>query len=378
MKKILFLPFLQMPSGHHQAAETLIDMLKIRKKDMVLKKVDLLSYMNVSLEKMVTGTYLKWIKLMPGTYDLVYKNCTYSTMRKVHSFKGYEILFLKKMEKLLEDEQPDVIICTHSIPSYLVSALKRKGKCVVPVMNVYTDFFINDVWGKGEIDYHFVPNRDMKLKLMTEHHISQESIIVSGIPVHEQFIKTTQRKKDNGRRKILISGGSSGLGDIYEFITASRLAGAFDYFVLCGNNRKLYEKIKQLDSDHILPLPYISSRKEMNEWYDRVDAVVTKPGGITVSEALQKNLPIFVHAVLPGQEEINLQYLEKKNLVFRLERSLSIEEQLQKVLGNKPELIKWHAAKKAYEKGREMLSPDQMTKFIQSLMEPSLSFTQHA
>ncbi|UZJ77914.1 MGDG synthase family glycosyltransferase [Fictibacillus sp. KU28468] len=378
MKKILFLPFLQMPSGHHQAAEALIDMLKIRKKDIVLKKVDLLSYMNVSLEKMVTGTYLKWIKLMPGTYDLIYKNCTYSTMRKVHSFKGYEILFLKKMEKLLYDEQPDVIICTHSIPSYLVSALKRKGKCRVPVMNVYTDFFINDVWGRGEIDYHFVPNRDMKVKLVTEHHIRQENIIVSGIPVHEQFTKSTKRTNDNRRRKILISGGSSGLGDIYELITAAGPTGAFDYFVLCGNNRKLYEKISQLDADHIHPLPYISSRKEMNEWYDRVDALVTKPGGITVSEALQKSLPIFVHSFLPGQEEINLEYLEKKNLVFRLERSQSIEAQLMKVLGNQPELKKWHAAKKAYERGLEMLSPDQMTKFIQSLLEPALSFTQHA
>ncbi|MED2974506.1 galactosyldiacylglycerol synthase [Fictibacillus sp. B-59209] len=378
MKKILFLPFLQMPSGHHQAAEALIDMLKIRKKDIVLKKVDLLSYMNVSLEKMVTGTYLKWIKLMPGTYDLVYKNFTYSTMRKVHSFKGYEILFLKKMEKLLEDEQPDVIVCTHSIPSYLLSALKRKGKCQVPVMNVYTDFFINDVWGREEIDYHFVPNQDMKSKLVTDHHISHKNIIVSGIPVHEQFTKTEKRSNESSRRKILISGGSSGLGDIYELITAAETSGAFDYFVLCGNNRKLYEKIRQLDADHIHPLPYIASRQEMNEWYDRVDAVVTKPGGITVSEALQKNLPIFVHSVLPGQEEINLEYLEEKNLVFRLERSQSIEEQLHRVLGNKPELKKWHAAKKAYEKGIEMLSPDQMAKFIQSILEPAMSFTQHA
>ncbi|SDM47707.1 UDP-N-acetylglucosamine:LPS N-acetylglucosamine transferase [Fictibacillus solisalsi] len=377
MRKILFLPFLQMPSGHHQAAEALIDMLKIRKKDIVLKKVDLLSYMNVSLEKMVTRTYLKWIKNWPGTYDRVYKNLTYSAIGR-DSFKGYDLLFSKKMLKLLDDEQPDVIICTHSIPSYLVNELKRKGKCHVPVMNVYTDFFINDVWGKEEIDYHFVPNQDMKTKLMVEHHVPHEKIIVSGIPVHEQFKRKAINLPTNTRRKVLISGGSSGLGDIYELITAAGSSGAFDYYVLCGKNRKLYEKIRSLGSANIHPLPYISSRSEMNEWYDRVDAVVTKPGGITVSEALRKNLPIFVHSVLPGQEEINLEYLEKKNLVFRIDKSLPLESQLKRVLRNQPAMKNWQAAKNAYEKGLEMLSPDQMTKFIQSLLEPALTLSRQA
>ncbi|MDN4524552.1 MGDG synthase family glycosyltransferase [Fictibacillus fluitans] len=377
MKKILFLPFLQMPSGHHQAAEALIDMLKIREKDIVLKKVDLLSYINVPLEKMVTKTYLKWIKHLPGTYELIYKNFTYSTIRR-ESFKGYNLLFLKAMYKLLEDEQPDVIICTHSIPSYLVNELKRKGKCDIPVMNIYTDFFINDVWGKEEIDYHFVPNQDMKTKLMDEHHILQEKIIVSGIPVHEQFKRKSTNLPKGSRRKVLISGGSSGLGDIYELITAASSSNTFDYYVLCGKNKKLYEKIRSLGAVNIHPLPYISSRSEMNDWYDRVDAIVTKPGGITVSEALRKNLPIFVHSVLPGQEEINLEYLEEKNLVFRINKSLPLESQLKRVLRNQPAMKNWQSAKNAYEKGLEMLSPDQITKFIQSLLEPAFTLTRQA
>ncbi|MDM5337160.1 glycosyltransferase [Fictibacillus enclensis] len=377
MKKILFLPFLQMPSGHHQAAEALIDMLKIREKDIVLKKVDLLSYMNASLEKMVTKTYLKWIKHLPGTYELIYKNFTYSTIRR-ESFKGYDLLFLKAMHKLLEDEQPDVIICTHSIPSYLVNELKRKGKCHVPVMNIYTDFFINDVWGRQEIDYHFVPNQDMKIKLMDDHDIPQENIMVSGIPVHEQFQRKAIKGCTDNRKKILITGGSSGLGDIYELIKAAECSSVFDYYVLCGSNHKLYRKIHSMKAEHIHALPYISSRSEMNEWYDKADAVVTKPGGITVSEALQKNLPIFVHSFLPGQEEINLEYLEEKNLVFRLDKGQSLESQLKRVLGNQPALKNWQAAKNTYEKGLDMLSADQMTKFIQSLLEPAFAFTRHA
>ena len=57
----------------------------------------------------------------------------------------------------------------------------------------------------------------------------------------------------------------------------------------------------------------------MNKLYDQVDAIVTKPGGVTVSEALRKRLPIFVHSVLPGQEQINLQFLKSQKLVFELD-----------------------------------------------------------
>ena len=97
----------------------------------------------------------------------------------------------------------------------------------------------------------------------------------------------------------------------------------FITLVLCGKNQKLYEEIKGWELQHVAPIPYISSRTEMNELYERVDAIVTKPGGITVSEALRKNLPIFVHSALPGQEEVNLRYLTERNLVQELKANFN-------------------------------------------------------
>ncbi len=54
----------------------------------------------------------------------------------------------------------------------------------------------------------------------------------------------------------------------------------------------------------------------MNVLYEQAHAIITKPGGVTLSEALCKRLPIFTHSALPGQEEINKQYLLAKNLIF--------------------------------------------------------------
>src|SRR6476620_11749904 len=104
MKKILFLPLLRMQSGHHQVADALIDMLKKRTQGLVLKKIDLLSYTNQSLEKVITGSYLKWIRYAPETYNLAYKSFFYEPAINDNTFKWYQRIFLKKMEKLLSEE----------------------------------------------------------------------------------------------------------------------------------------------------------------------------------------------------------------------------------------------------------------------------------
>jgi processive 1,2-diacylglycerol beta-glucosyltransferase len=97
------------------------------------------------------------------------------------------------------------------------------------------------------------------------------------------------------RKKILVSGGSSGLGNILEMLNEVKETNRFDYVVLCENNQKLYQEISSWKLAHINPVPYLSSRTDMNTLYDQVDAVITKPGGVTVSEALQKRLPIFIN-----------------------------------------------------------------------------------
>ena len=96
MKKILFLPLLRMQSGHHQVAEALMNMFQKHTDEFILKKIDLLSYTNESLEKMITNGYLKWIRYAPGTYSLAYKNLFYVSPTKDHICKWYQPIFLEK------------------------------------------------------------------------------------------------------------------------------------------------------------------------------------------------------------------------------------------------------------------------------------------
>jgi processive 1,2-diacylglycerol beta-glucosyltransferase len=369
MKKILFLPLLRMQSGHHQVAEALMDMIKRHTDDIILKKIDVLSYTNESLEKMITSGYLKWIRYAPGTYNLAYKNFFYVPSAKEQSNRWYQHIFLKKMEHLLAEEKPDLIVCTHGFPSYLLSKLKMKGKCDIPIINVYTDFFINNLWGREGIDYHFLPNQEAKERLISKYHIPKQSLIVTGIPVHEDITENHHLPKQIYRPKILISGGNSGLGGILKLADELKKSSHSDFLVLCGNNQKLYAEILSWGLHHIKPLPYLSSRSEMNKLYDEVDAIVTKPGGVTISEALRKRIPIFVHSALPGQEEINLHYLKDQELVFELQLEKPFEEQLLRILGDQKIMNRWEQSINAYHDGLELEKPERMVELIKWILD---------
>ncbi|KAA9019548.1 glycosyltransferase family protein [Niallia endozanthoxylica] len=96
---------------------------------------------------------------------------------------------------------------------------------------------------------------------------------------------------------MLISGGNLGVGGIEELLKnlgSTNSLQPIQFYVLCGENIKLYEKLKRLQNHYVVPYPYISCRKKMNDLYDQIDAILTKPRGVTISESLLKRKPILI------------------------------------------------------------------------------------
>ncbi|MDF2066833.1 UDP-glucuronosyltransferase [Bacillus sp. Cr_A10] len=334
MKRILFMPFLQMSSGHHQVANGIIDSLQETNDLFECEKIDILSYSYGNVEGFISKLYLKWIYLFPNLYSWLYKKSAYKNEKEAKRFYFYEWLFLYWMKKLIKEKNPQLIICTHALPSYLLNHLKQKGSISVPVINVYTDYFINQIWGMECIDCHFVPTKEIK-EVLIERGVKSDHILVTGIPIHPRYKEQDKVLHQKDKFSILISGGNLGIGLIKTFVETLQPSGKINYTVLCGENNKLYNWIKQLNNPFINAVPYISSKEEMNKLYDKVDAIITKPGGVTISECLFKRIPIFIYHELPGQEEINLQNLKKWGLVYHLDcwrDTPNFEEKILKVL----------------------------------------------
>ena len=349
MKKILFLPLFRMPSGHHHVADALMEGIQNRSNELEVKKLDFLSEISPFLETFVSSLYLKWIQYSPKSYNLAYRHFSYTKSNDPNPFLWYELLFIHEMEQIVKREQPSLIVCTHGFPSYFISRLKMKNRLNVPVINVYTDFFINDIWGKKGIDYHFVPNLSIKNQLEENHLVDADQILCSGIPVHEVFNRKEKSDQKKEGYSILLAGGSSGLGNMDDVINeVNELEHVATIKILCGNNHELYERIRSLNNKNVIPVPYLSSKQEMNELYEECDAIVTKPGGITISEALKKRLPIFIHSRLPGQEKVNEEFLTSHGLAFQLYQGSSYVKQVIEVLNNEDRLAAYYSRTEAY------------------------------
>jgi processive 1,2-diacylglycerol beta-glucosyltransferase len=328
------------PTGHVKVAEVIQQKIKDTHQDAEVKIIDFLSFSNQLLENAVSGVYMKWIKAFPESYKRFYSQLMmsddYTGMLK--SLSMFSVYFEMKLKKLIQEENPSHIICTHSFPSRILGKLKGKSAAFdLKTVNVYTDFFINGVWDKENIDYHMVPSSETKQELIQEYSISADRILTTGVPVSDIFKDENAGPPESKSDPIhlLIAGGNNGLCVLHEFMMNPSMVQNFTYTVLCGHNKKLFDMLS--NKPNIKPLMYIDDRKELNEIYDSVDAIITKPGGVTITEALCKRIPIFIQDYLPGQEEINLEFLKEKQLVYLLNNDHPIEI-ITSILNDKREL----------------------------------------
>lgn len=364
-KTILFLPFLQIPSGHHQVAKALMDGIREIEPHIHCEVIDILSYSYGKMEAVVSETYLKWIQAFPHFYGWIYRSSVYENLSENKRFRLFEQLFLHHMRKLLMEKQPDMVVCTHALPSYLLNCLKEKGEVSIPIINVYTDYFVHHIWGIRNIDYHFAPTRGTK-EFLKQKGINENQIFLTGIPIHPKILKTHEIKtfESSSRLSVLITGGNLGVGPIDDLVSKIEGNNWFHFYILCGTNQTLYEKIHQLRKSNITPLKYIQSREKMNDLYDKTSAIITKPGGVTVSESLFKGNPIFIYHALPGQEEINVEVLQRLGLVIPLKRwkenQKSLEEQLSAFFQDKIRVQEYQRKVQQYRQEIHEKDPSQI------------------
>ncbi|MGP7815920.1 MGDG synthase family glycosyltransferase [Niallia sp. 01092] len=316
-KNILFFPFLQIPSGHHQVANAIMEKITTKHPQIKCEKIDILSYSYGRVETFISKTYIKWIQTIPHFYNWIYQNSVYKNINKSKRYRLYELLFLSFMKKVIKEKRPDLIVCTHALPSYMVNMLKEKGELNTPVINIYTDYFIHRLWGMKNIDYHFIASHHMN-EFLKQRGLKEEQIFMTGIPIHPKIKKQTKpiSLQNTSSLSLLITGGNLGVGEIEELVNRIELNLNVKFFVLCGKNENLYKKIKQTGKSNIIPLKYIQCKDKMNMLYDEIDGIITKPGGVTISESLFKRKPIFIYHALPGQEIINVQQLKKLGVIF--------------------------------------------------------------
>ncbi len=297
--------------GHNQAANAVAEAL--RKQGVVTKVADYTEWLHPALRSFAKFSLIQGVKKAPTLYGLFYRsmsklNPDSSLQRQINH------LGMAQLRRYLHKFRPDVVACTFPTPNGVLSELRQQGHIHVPIAAILTDYTVHGQWVQDATDLYCVATQSNKYELLAQG-VPEERIAVTGIPIREKFSeenatellrRRTSNRQLEGLRSdkplILLMGGGEGLlGDIHDWIEAMNVID-LQFCVICGRNERLYKKLRPLESNRIRILSYVT---DVDRWMSMADLIVTKPGGITLTESLAMELPILLFRPIPGQEEQN-------------------------------------------------------------------------
>lgn len=309
--------------GHYSVAQALKEDLQQSDPSANVEVIDIMEYLLPHLNKIVYWTFNLLVSKCSGMY-----NTLNQTAERYNSipFKG---LIVRKIGKILEPFEPDLIISTLPISTKYVSAYKEERQCEIPLMTYITDICAHQEWIAEKSDYYFVGSREVKAELV-EKGVLESKICVSGIPVRQSFQKEVKKNQAKEKKEVLIMGGGYGL-----IPSAQKIFSALDEredihtTIVTGTNKKLYKKLIK-NYKNITVLGYTN---KVDEYLNRADLLISKAGGITLFEAVHCETPLFVIHPFLMQEISNANYIEEKKLGKVVwDKEADIVEELFKLL----------------------------------------------
>lgn len=305
-------------TGHMQAARAVEAAIRTLDPSAEVRVEDAFSLANPVVGRALTSAYLEMLRFAPWLYGSLYRISASGRCSASSRAAFIRLLDLALSPGLFASAAgcgPDGVICTHPFPLGVASAMKRRGQLACPLVGVVTDFDVHPLWAYGNVDFYTVATETVKQQLVARG-ISGARVAVTGIPVrpalsgsHSQVEIRRELGLAPDTPTVLVMGGGLGLGPIEHVVRGlSRSSIRLQLVVVTGHNRKLYLRLvaRWENSSRAIILGHTD---RVGDLLDVADLLVTKPGAITVSEALAKGVPLILCGGVQGHEELNRRFL---------------------------------------------------------------------
>lgn len=325
--------------GHKQAAAALYKAIRLRQLDYEPVIIDFMEVTHPHLNPISHYFFINGIKIFPSIYGYFYRktraaNSMSEVLKKINS------LGVGRLLKTIQNIQPDLIVCTFPFAAGAVSRLKKYGLIHTPIVTVITDHTFHSSWVNDNTDRYIVGSESVQQELV-KIGVDEEKIAVTGIPIRPEFCKSYSidalRKKHNidpALPVVLVMGGGVGIiGDGSSTLRAlENLPQKIQLIVVCGYNDKLKKQLslELKDSKHrVILLGHVDF---IHELMVLSSMLITKPGGLTTSEAVACELPMLLIKPLPGQEQDNAKLLVKMGVAIPAKNTTELINHLNKIL----------------------------------------------
>ena len=249
------------------------------------------------------------------------------------------------LKDLLRAFAPEIILCTHFLPMELLVRYRRNAQFTEPIYCVITDHAAHTFWTYTEIDGYFVGDEQTRDQLIARG-VTPSQISVSGIPIDPAIAEPKDSSEVRARRSwpaqgrvITLFGG--GVDDAHvRLIVQGLLRSQVEatLVVVAGRNLTLLESLADLQSSQRLRLRIHSQVDYVDDLIVASDLVITKAGGLIVSEVLARGIPLIVIDPIPGQEEWNADFVVYTGSGVQLRMCESVPATVQRLF-NHPHLL---------------------------------------
>lgn len=357
-------------AGHTQAAYALSSSLRKLSPNVQTRVLELGSFLNPKVAPLIITAYKKTVSSQPRLVSMMYRSNYKKPLNRLTTLALHK-LFYTHTKLIIDQLHPDVIVCTHPIPSAVISRMKRHG-LKVPLCTVITDYDAHGTWISDEVNRYLVSTQQVKTILL-ERGVGDSKIEITGIPVHPNFWERPSKQDIRDRfdlkeiPTILIMDGGWGLTKdeavnhlLVEHKEHLQLIFCF------GSNMKLLEKMSNDPRYQHPNIKLLGFTKEIDKLMEVSDLLITKPGGMTCSEGLAKAIPMLFHKPYPGQEEENLQYFSAQGWGTPIDSLDAITDWVEKLTYHYDEVC---ATREQMLDDIERFHPTQSAKAIVELLE---------
>jgi len=329
-------------AGHVRAGEAIERAFLETRAAKSVTHLDTLEFTNPLFRRLYSKTYIETVNRMPVVLGWLY-DWHDKPGRPDQLQLAFDKLNSGPFVRMLEENQPEVTICTHFLPAEIITWLNASGRIVTRVMTVVTDFDIHAQWLTPGTFHYFVACDETRAHLEALG-IPPERLTVSGIPIDPAFSRPhdrdVMRAKHGLNREgpvLLISAGGYGVGNINSLmVSLLKLRHPAQVVAICGRNDELKAELDLLARDQArdsrVELKVIGYTTEIHEYMAAADLIVGKPGGLTTSEALASGLVFVVVGPIPGQEERNSDHLLEEGVALRCNNLPAIAYKIDRLL----------------------------------------------
>lgn len=354
--------------GHNQTAKGIMQRMMERGHN--CKFLDTFEYIEPMLGGAVDKGYRMTVAHTPKVFGKAF-----SMMEKAEQNMPMTVKFNQKVSNQLSKElvdvyesfKPDVVVSSHSFAAQFASSMFTKGRCNAPRIGIVTDYTLHPYWKGTNLDALVTPSEQLNYYIV-QAGMPERILRPTGIPINPKF--NIAIEKDQAREQVglpnlpmvLIMGGSMGHGDVCTTIEKlDKLPINFQLVVVCGSNKKLKARLDELLT--VRSLTVLGFADNVDVLMSAADLLVTKPGGLTVSEAIAKKLPMVLIDPIPGQEDRNMDFLTNHGMAMRVNKHLAVDVVVWQLLNSKARLELMQQAQQAFGKPN---ATDDLQKLIES------------